>query len=72
MPSRKSSRNENKKGETVSDLEEKSEMEMELQILELESTKASKIQKKKSDVLHVKKVKKSGKWIRQKYCYYLV
>ena len=61
MPSRKSSRNENKKGETVSDLEEKSEMEMELQILELESTKASKIQKKKSDVLNVKKVKKSGK-----------
>ena len=61
MPSRKSSRNEIKKGETVSDLEEKSEMEMELQILELESTKASKIQKKKSDVLNVKKVKKSGK-----------
>ena len=60
LPSRKSTRNE-KKNETVSVMDEKSEMELELQILEQEEIKKSKSKKVKSDDSSIKKVKKSVK-----------
>ena len=58
LPSRKSTRNE-KKNETVSVMDEKSEMELELQILEQEEIKKSKSKKVKSNDSSIKKVKKS-------------
>ena len=61
MPSRKSTRNENKKNESVSGLDEKSEMELELQILEQEEKKKPKIKKPKLDESSMKKVKKTVK-----------
>ena len=60
LPSRKSTRNE-KKNETVSVMDDKSEMELELQILEQEEIKKSKSKKVKSDDSSIKKVKKSVK-----------
>ena len=60
LPSRKSTRNE-KKNETVSVMDEKSEMELELQILEQEEIKKSKSKKVKSNDSSIKKVKKSVK-----------
>ena len=60
LPSRKSTRNE-KKNETVSVMDEKSEMELELQILEQEEIKKSKSKKGKSNDSSIKKVKKSVK-----------
>ena len=58
MPSRKSTRNENKKNEAVTGLDEKSEMELELQILEQEEKKKPKVKKPKLDESSIKKVKK--------------